>query len=79
MSRNTDKIAKALKEKGWEAEEIIWEPIGIAMEMCGPDGGWTVRIKDDNNQLGNYYLVLGYNIQEVLEEIKKLPEAVTAK
>lgn len=72
MSRNADKIRKALEVKGWEAEEIFWEPIGSAPIMCGPEGGWYVGCYSE--ALNKYETILGYNIQEVLEEIEKLPE-----
>ncbi|HBC94231.1 MAG TPA: hypothetical protein DCZ10_15385 [Pelotomaculum sp.] len=73
MSKNTDRIAKALKAKGWEAEEIEWTPIERAMEMCGPGGGWSVMIRDENGQLGNSYHILEYNIRAVLEKIELMP------
>ena len=80
MSKNTDKITKALEAKGYVVEEIDWEPIGGAPIMEGPSGGWYVSfaLPDDDTEYeecpnSNDFLILEYNIQEVLEEIAKLP------
>lgn len=43
MSRNEKKIRKLAKELGIEIESIKWKPWGLAMEMCGPSGGWIVN------------------------------------
>ena len=80
MSKNTEKITKALKLKGYVVEEIDWEPIGSAAIMEGPSGGWYVSfdVPDDDTEYEecpgpNDFPILGYSIQEVLEEIAKLP------
>jgi len=79
MSKNTEKITKVLNAKGYVVEEIFWEPIGGAPIMEGPSGGWYVDfdVPDDDVEYEEYpygsYVVLGYNIQEVLDEIAKLP------
>ena len=79
MSRNTDKIKKALEAKGYVVDDIAWEPIGTAMEKCGPSGGWVVsfELPDDEVEYKEYpidTMVFGYNVQQVLEEISGLPE-----
>ena len=80
MSKNTEKITKALESKGYAVEEIDWEPIGGAPIMEGPSGGWYVSfaLPDDDVEYeecpnSNDYPILGYNTQEVLDEIAKLP------
>ena len=40
MSRNADKITKAVKAKGWEVIELKWEPISKGCEMW--PGWWMV-------------------------------------
>jgi len=72
MSRNTDKITKAVKAKGWKMLELSWEPIGKGCEMCGPDGGWYLDVEHDGDKY-DFENILGYNIGEVLEEVEKLP------
>ena len=85
MSDRKQKIIQALESKGYVIEYIAWEPIGKAMEMCGPSGGWYVEI-DINNDVEVFlsknpnvvslqfdHTLLGYNFNEVLEEIERLP------
>jgi hypothetical protein len=62
MSRNTDKIKKALAKYGQEAIEIDWKPLGQNVEMCGPEGGWFVETK-------NNAIFMAYNINDLLKEI----------
>lgn len=80
MSKNTDKITKALKEKGYVPTDLEWMPIGGSPIMCGPEGGWFIDfepIEGMNSPGGrSTYNIIGYNIKEVLEEIEKLPECV---
>ena len=73
MSRNTDKINKAVKAKGWEVLEISWEPIGQSCEMCGPDGGWYLRVEFNGHKY-SYETIMGYNIGEVMEGIERLTD-----
>jgi len=73
MSRNQDKIRRAVKAKGWEVIELSWDPIGPAIEMCGPDGGWFLMV-EYNGEKYNYETILAYNIKEVLEQIENLPQ-----
>lgn len=82
MSKNKAKISKALDAKGYKVEECIWEPIGQAAEMCGPDGGWMIaywpnegRDWDDSSRIFSS-TILGYNINEVMEQINDLPDAL---
>lgn len=63
MSKNKDKIIKTLSKYNLVAEEIDWTPIGVSMEMCGPGGGWLVRLTN-----GNIYMA--YNINELINEIE---------
>ena len=66
MSRNKQKIRKALKAKGYTIEWLDWDPIGRSIEMCGPEGGWNILTKEGAH-------LLGYNIEEIMEQITKLP------
>lgn len=78
MSKNTDKIIKALKVKGYEPVHIDWEPIGSAPIMEGPSGGWFIEYKEIGGEpLESDGLILAYNINEVMDEIEKLPECVS--
>lgn len=63
MSRNKDRIIKTLAKYNLEAEEIDWQPIGKSFEMCGPEGGWFVRLTN-----GNIYMA--YSINELINEIE---------
>lgn len=40
LSPKERKIAHALETMGHRNVRVWWEPIGVAMEMCGPSGGW---------------------------------------
>ena len=73
MSRNADKITKAVKAKGWEVIELKWEPISKGCEMCGPDGGWYLGV-EYNGEKYDFENILGYNVEEVMEEIERLPD-----
>jgi hypothetical protein len=71
LSRNQDRIRKALAARGWRAEELTWEPIGANVEMQGPSGGWLLRAEPANEAvqlLGEY--LLAYNVESLLEEIE---------
>lgn len=77
MSRNKDKITKALKEKGYEPTIIEWTPIGGSQIMCGPEGGWYVEFDSAEGmnfpkELRNWDFIC-YNIREVMDEIEQLP------
>lgn len=82
MSKNTDKIAKALTEKGYVSKHIQWEPIGEAPIMEGPTGGWYIEYATqqdvDENGFANAYegIIVAYNIAEALGEIDKIQCAV---
>lgn len=71
MSRKKDKITKALKIKGYEVTDIEWESIGGSPIMSGPSGGWYIEY--DSEMAGYFGTLLGYNIQEIMEQIEKLP------
>jgi hypothetical protein len=81
MSRNKDKITKALKTKGYEPIEIVWEPISGAPIMCGPEGGWYINFEPvEGMKLSDglrSYNIMAYNINDVMEEIEKLPECIS--
>ena len=77
MSRNRDKITKALAQKGYVPITMIWEPIGAAPIMSGPTGGWYIDIFSESvNEYGEHeYIdtILAYNTADVLDEIERLP------
>lgn len=79
MSKNTDKIRKALTAKGYVVGDLDWSPISSAMIMSGPEGGWyvTFDVPDNDVEYEEYnpfgYTIMGYNVQEVLDEIATLP------
>jgi len=73
MSRNKDKITKALNKKGYTIAEIYWEPIGSAPIMCGNSGGWYVETNEYiETQYG--FILAGYNVNEILEQIEELSQ-----
>ncbi len=71
MSRNTQKIEKALRDRGLTAEHIVWEAMGKNMGMCGPSGGWFVEA----NKNGKYEAwFVGLNIEHLLKDIERYDE-----
>ena len=82
MSRNADKITKALAQKGYQPREMHWDPVGHACEMCGPEGGWYIDIETISaDEYGDHdYIdaILAYSTAEALEEIERLPMAAQA-
>ena len=75
MSRNADKIKKALALKGYVAGEMRWDPVGHAPEMCGPEGGWYIEVMFADDPDEYFDTVLAYSTGEALEEIERLPAA----
>ncbi|MCX7771945.1 MAG: hypothetical protein N2376_02390 [Clostridia bacterium] len=69
MSRNKDKIEKALNRKGYQSTYMSWD--------CGPAGGWyiTFEVMPDMKSptSDDEGTIVGYSIAEVLEEIEELP------
>jgi len=76
MSRNTDKITKALLDKGYRPVEMRWDPIGGAPIMCGPEGGWYIEVVLADDPEGYVDTILAYSTPEVLEEIERLPAVI---
>ena len=76
MSRNKDKITKALAKKGYMPSEMIWEPVGHACEMCGPEGGWHINVAtiaaDEDGEHDYVDTIHAYSTAEALEEIERL-------
>ena len=79
MSKNTDKISKALSAKGYALKRADWDPIGGAPIMCGPSGGWYIEYATKKDVVENGFddayedVILSYSTAEALEEIAKLP------
>ena len=67
MSRNTQRIDRALKELGLFATSIVWKPWGMAMEMQGIEGGWLVYVTDPIEDCE--YDFQGLSTDDLLEEI----------
>jgi hypothetical protein len=63
MSNNKDRIIKTLSKYSLEADEIDWQPLGAALEMCGPSGGWYVHLTNCKD-----YMAL--NIESLINEIE---------
>jgi hypothetical protein len=80
MSKNTDKITKALNIKGYQPTDIGWTPLGQSPIMCGPEGGWYIDFEpfEGMNPPENLrsYNIMAYNVNEVMEEIEKLPDCI---
>lgn len=80
MSKNKDRITKALKDKGYQATDIEWTPLGGSPIMSGPEGGWyidfeTMEGMNPPNGLNNYN-IMGYNVSEVMGAIEELPYCI---
>ena len=71
MSRNTDKITKALAVKGYAPKNMIWEPVSPC--DFGTDGGWYVEVVLSDEPEEYVDTILAYSTGDVLEEIEKLP------
>ena len=81
MSKNTDKIRKALEAKGYKPGAMIWE----SPRQCdfGADGGWYIEVfmrdtndtrEDDDD--GIYVdTILAFSTAEAIEEIDLMPAA----
>lgn len=80
MSKNTDKITKALRAKEYEPTDVFWTPIGGSPIMSGPEGGWYVDFEPFEGMNPHHglssYNIMAYSIGEVMEEIEKLPACV---
>lgn len=80
MSKNIDKITKALNKKGYVLKHAKWTPIRSGPIMCGPEGGWYIEYATwqdvDENGFEDAYkdIILAYSTPEALEEIAKLPK-----
>jgi len=66
MSYRSEKIKKALETKGYTNVKAWYEPLGVALEMCGPSGGWLYSSDQRNEDW------LGYNVEEALEAVKQM-------
>jgi len=78
MSRNTDKIIKALKNKGYKPVVVSWTPIGGCPIMSGPEGGWYIEFEEAKGRTAKDFRcsdwsVIQYNIHDAMEEINALP------
>lgn len=40
MSAKARRLVRELEAMGHQNVRVWWERIGMAMEMCGPSGGW---------------------------------------
>jgi hypothetical protein len=79
VSRQRDRIETAFRKKGYTPTVVEWTPISMGAEKSGPDGGWYIRFEPSapvDGLLGGEDLVLGLNVDEVLEDIARLPAAL---
>ena len=81
MSKNTDKITKALNAKNYQVTDIDWEPIGQAPIMCGPEGGWEIFFEPFEDMCWpedsrNKSPIMEYNINDVMKWIEELSVCV---
>lgn len=63
MSKNTEKIIKTLAKYGRTPQEVDYRPLGVSLEMCGPEGGWMV-ITEQGDEF------LEYNIHRLINAIE---------
>jgi len=76
MSRQRERIERALREKGYTATRIHWEPVSAGAEKCGPDGGWFIAVDPlapVKGVAGGEDCVVGLNVDDVLADIARLP------
>lgn len=64
MKMREKAIRRAAEKAGVTIEWITWEPIGIAMEMCGPSGGWAVSTGGD--------VLVAYHYKEIIEQLTEM-------
>jgi hypothetical protein len=69
MSKNVQKIERALSELGLIITSANWDHWGMAMEMQGIEGGWFVTAIDPLE--GDEYDFYGLSTEDVLEDIYK--------
>lgn len=62
MSQQRDRILKAINDAKLTLRELRWEPIGIALEMCGPSGGWWLTTEEES--------FAAYNVGQLLQQIR---------
>jgi hypothetical protein len=62
MSKNIDKINKALDKCSLKAKDIDYMHPHAGPEMCGPEGGWLVETTSGN-------IFLGLNKEMLLKDI----------
>jgi hypothetical protein len=75
MSKNSNKITKALAEKGYRPINMMWTPVGHACEMSGPEGGWYIEyglLEDLDDEAAYIDVILAYSTKEAIEEIDSL-------
>lgn len=66
-------IITALEAKGLEVDTITFQPISKAQEMCGASGGWEIYIDEKKTPLrGADNPIVGYNTEEILQQVKQL-------
>lgn len=65
MSQIADILKAAIEKALGEPVKRVWfEPLGMAMEMCGPSGGWMYERPD-----GSEDTLGGYNAVQAIEFI----------
>ena len=60
------KLKQTLEKRGFNDVKVWWEPIGKALEMCGPSGGWLYSHSECDEDF------LGYNFGRALSAAKNM-------
>ncbi len=63
MSRNEKRIRDVCAKLGIYVGSLRWEPIGMAMEMCGREGGWILNDFDP----------IGLSTEEAIDYLTESP------
>ncbi len=70
MKLREKKIRAAAAEAGIILGEVRWEPIGQAMEMCGPSGGWTIFEAEPGSEVW-----VAYHFEDIINQIRNTAAA----
>jgi hypothetical protein len=64
MSPKLKKLKAAIEAAGYTEVKVWWEPMGIALEMCGHSGGYIFESEEEAE------IPLGLSFAEALENLK---------
>lgn len=66
MSPKLKKLKAALEANGYTEVKIWWEPMGIALEMCGNSGGYVFDSEQEDQ------VPIGLSFDEAMKAVKEI-------